>query len=56
MLVSGDEILTILTGEEASKDDTLLLLSWLRENYPDAEVEIHEGGQPIYYYLFSVES
>ncbi|WP_433946282.1 DAK2 domain-containing protein [Paenibacillus sp. SN-8-1] len=56
MLVSGDEILTILTGEEASKDDTLLLLNWLKENYPDAEVEIHEGGQPIYYYLFSVES
>ncbi|USB34619.1 DAK2 domain-containing protein [Paenibacillus sp. YPG26] len=56
MLVSGDEILTILTGEEASKEDTLLLLNWLKENYPDAEVEIHEGGQPIYYYLFSVES
>ncbi|WP_068616785.1 DAK2 domain-containing protein [Paenibacillus tuaregi] len=56
MLISGDEIVTILTGEEASSDDTLLLSNWLKEKYPDAEVEIHEGGQPIYYYLFSVES
>ncbi|SEN84713.1 hypothetical protein SAMN04487895_103169 [Paenibacillus sophorae] len=56
MLESGDEIITILTGQEANPEDTDALEGWLGANYPDAEVEIHEGGQPLYYYLFSVES
>ncbi|RCX23076.1 hypothetical protein DFP94_101668 [Fontibacillus phaseoli] len=56
MLAGGDEIVTILVGEEASLDITESLTAWIHEVYPDAEVEVHEGGQPIYYYLFSVES
>ncbi|WP_138493103.1 DAK2 domain-containing protein [Paenibacillus pinistramenti] len=55
MIVNGDEVVTILTGEEAKEEDTLVLKEWIRERYPDAEVEAHAGGQPIYYYLFSVE-
>lgn len=56
MLESGDEIVTILTGQDADPETTAALESWLEANYPDAEVEVHEGGQPIYYYLFSVEA
>ncbi|AKG34543.1 DAK2 domain-containing protein [Paenibacillus durus] len=56
MLKSGDEIITILTGQEADLRDTEALEGWLGANYPDAEIEIHEGGQPLYYYLFSVEA
>lgn len=56
MLDGGDEIITILVGEEAASDTTESLAAWIHEVYPDAEVEIHDGGQPIYYYLFSVES
>lgn len=56
MLVNGDEIVTILTGSDAKQEDTELLVAWLEENYSDAEVEVHEGGQPIYPYLFSVET
>lgn len=56
MLVSGDEIVTILVGEEGTDEMTESLAAWIHEVYPDAEVEIHSGGQPIYYYLFSVES
>ncbi|SIQ36668.1 hypothetical protein SAMN05421578_101430 [Paenibacillus macquariensis] len=56
MLVNNDEIVTVLTGEEADPEMTAQLGAWLEEKYPKAEVEIHEGGQPIYYYLFSVES
>ncbi|GGF85044.1 hypothetical protein GCM10010912_32910 [Paenibacillus albidus] len=56
MLENGDEIITLLTGEEADPEVTEALNTWLNESYPDAEVEIHQGGQPIYYYLFSVES
>lgn len=56
MLTGGDEILTILVGEEATMEMTDSLVEWIHEEYPDVEVETHSGGQPIYYYLFSVES
>lgn len=55
MLVNGDEIVTILTGSDAEAGVTESLGSWLEETYPQVEVEVHEGGQPLYYYLFSVE-
>lgn len=55
MIENGDEIVTILIGEEADASVTDTLSQWLEETYPDVEVEIHEGGQPLYYYLFSVE-
>ncbi|MDF9842914.1 MULTISPECIES: DAK2 domain-containing protein [unclassified Paenibacillus] len=55
MLVNGDEIVTVLTGAEADEGVTESLVSWLEESYPQVEVEVHEGGQPLYYYLFSVE-
>lgn len=56
MLQGGDEILTILSGQDAQNNITESLINWVSENYPDVEVEVHEGGQPIYFYLFSVES
>ncbi|WP_311078723.1 DAK2 domain-containing protein [Paenibacillus polymyxa] len=56
MLLNGDEIVTILTGSDANQEDTDQLVAWIEENYADAEVEVHEGGQPIYPYLFSVET
>jgi DAK2 domain fusion protein YloV len=56
MLQGGDEILTILSGQDAQNNITESMISWVSENYPDVEVEIHVGGQPSYFYLFSVES
>ncbi|MBE7682678.1 MULTISPECIES: DAK2 domain-containing protein [Paenibacillus] len=56
MMESGDEVVTILEGEEADSEVTAALAAWLESLYPDAEVEVHSGGQPVYYYLFSVES
>ncbi|UQZ36347.1 hypothetical protein C2I18_24145 [Paenibacillus sp. PK3_47] len=56
MLENGDEIVTVLTGAETENGVTETLAGWLEENYPQVEVEIHEGGQPLYYYLFSVEA
>ncbi|OKP91996.1 hypothetical protein A3844_02470 [Paenibacillus helianthi] len=55
MLVNGDEIVTILTGAEAEEKVTESLENWLEQTFPQVEVEVHEGGQPLYYYLFSVE-
>lgn len=56
MLETGEEIVTLLTGEDAQDATTEALAAWLQTEYPDVELEIHEGGQPIYYYLFSVEA
>ncbi|XID95212.1 DAK2 domain-containing protein [Paenibacillaceae bacterium WGS1546] len=55
MLETGSEIVTVLTGEGADAEQTEALERWLNEQYPDAEVEVHEGGQPLYPYLFAVE-
>lgn len=55
MLENGDEIVTVLTGAESEDSVTDALENWLAEAYPQVEVEIHNGGQPLYYYLFSVE-
>ncbi|KHE69269.1 DAK2 domain-containing protein [Halobacillus sp. BBL2006] len=50
-----DEILTILTGEDVDDKDVSLLEAYIEETFEDLEVEIHNGGQPIYSYIFSVE-
>lgn len=55
MLENGDEIVTILTGAESEGKVTESLENWLEQAFPQVEVEVHEGGQPLYYYLFSVE-
>jgi len=55
-LVEEDsEIICIYYGEEVSKEDAQALGSEIQELYPDTEVEVHSGGQPIYYYVISVE-
>ena len=55
-LVGEDaEIVTIIEGEGASAAVTRQLTEWLSEHRPEAEAEIHHGGQPLYPYLFSVE-
>ncbi|MBB6735845.1 DAK2 domain-containing protein [Cohnella zeiphila] len=56
MLASGDEAVMILTGEDADPACTDALLGWLGERYPQAEIEVHEGGQPLYPYWFMVET
>lgn len=55
MIQENDEILTILTGESASDEDTSQLEAFIEENYPHIEIELHPGGQPLYTYIFSVE-
>ncbi len=49
------EIISIYYGEETSEEDAEALASKIEEEYPDCEIEINAGGQPIYYYIISVE-
>ncbi len=55
MLDGGGDLLTLLTGEEADAVVTEQLSAWIEEQYPDLELEVHDGGQPLYPYLFAVE-
>lgn len=55
MLDEDSEIVTIYVGEEGSEEMANELAQSLAEKYEDVEVEIHQGGQPVYPYLFSVE-
>ncbi|MFB9330552.1 DAK2 domain-containing protein [Paenibacillus aurantiacus] len=55
MMEDGGELVTILTGEQAELAQTEALSDWIMEQYPDAELEVHAGGQPLYPYLFAVE-
>ena len=55
-LVDEDsEIIGIYYGEDISEEDAQKLGDELAALYPNTEVEVHEGDQPIYYYVISVE-
>ena len=49
------ELLTIVTGSDATVAQTDQITAWVAENHPDVAVEVHAGGQPLYPYLFGVE-
>lgn len=49
------ELITIYYGADITQETAENLLEKVQETYPDCEVELHNGGQPIYYYLMSVE-
>lgn len=55
MLAEDSEILTVIIGQDAEQAVTDNMINWIEEQYPDVEVEVHEGGQPIDQYFFSVE-
>ena len=55
LIAPGREIVTIIEGAGASSSVTEALQAWLGDEYPDIQVEVHRGGQPLYPYLFGVE-
>ncbi len=55
LLDEESALLSIYYGEEGSKEEAMEFSKLLTAKYPDLEVEINSGGQPIYYYVVSVE-
>jgi len=55
MIDDDTGIVSIYYGEEAKEEEAEELSGYITEKYPHVEVEIHEGGQPIYYYIISAE-
>ena len=55
MMSDDAEVISVYYGADTSEEAAEALGSALEEAYPDCEVEINSGGQPIYYYIISVE-
>ena len=55
MITDESEIITMIIGEDANSDITFNVESWIETTYPDIEIDQHQGDQPVYQYLFSVE-
>lgn len=55
IITDDHDIITVFYGSDISRDQALALTSAIQKDYPSMEVELQYGGQPIYYYIFSVE-
>ncbi|MFC4404618.1 DAK2 domain-containing protein [Gracilibacillus xinjiangensis] len=53
--VDEDEIVTVLRGEETTDEEEAEIITFIEDQYPEIEVEVHKGNQPIYSYIFSIE-
>jgi DAK2 domain fusion protein YloV len=55
LVTPGREIVTIVTGADATAVQTAAIVGWLGDEHPSVDVEVHRGGQPLYPFLFGVE-
>lgn len=55
MVDEDTELISIYYGQDVLAEDAERLAETVGEQYPDADVDLHSGGQPIYYYVVSVE-
>ena len=49
------ELISLYYGEDVQEEDAERLAEEIADLYPDADVDMHSGGQPIYYYVLAVE-
>ena len=54
-LRNGEEIITLYYGQDVKEEDAVKLQEAIMEKYPECDVDIHYGGQPIYYYYIALE-
>lgn len=55
MVDDDTELISIYYGEDMNEDEADTLRDKIEAQYPDCDVELNQGGQPIYYYIISVE-
>ena len=55
MLDEDSEIITVMFGRDSNKEEATQVVSALEEKHDDLEFEVHNGGQPVYNFLISVE-
>ena len=52
---NSHEIITLYYGEDVAEEEAEALAARVSEKFPDCDVDFHFGGQPIYYYIVSLE-
>ena len=55
IVTDDNELITVYYGSDVSETDAQGLTDALADQFGDCDVEMHRGGQPLYYYLISVE-
>ncbi|MDY2838679.1 MAG: DAK2 domain-containing protein, partial [Bilifractor sp.] len=55
MMFDDAELISIYYGQEYSEENANRLAQQISEKYPDIDVEVNNGGQPVYYCILSVE-
>ena len=55
LLDDDSELVTLYYGKDTTEDEANLIAGKVEKAHPDIEVEVHYGGQPVYYYYVSVE-
>lgn len=55
MIDEDSELVSLYYGEETKEEDAQVLAQRIAEEHPMVDIEVHMGGQPIYYYIISVE-
>lgn len=55
MIKEEGELLTLFYGNEVQREEAEAFGERIAEKYPDLEIEIHYGGQPLYYYIIALE-
>lgn len=55
MIDEDSEIVSVYYGSDVTQEDAENIVAAIEDKYPDVEVEMNMGGQPIYYYVISVE-
>ena len=55
LVTEESELISIYYGEDISVEEAERFVTSVEETYPDLDVDAHCGGQPIYYYVMSVE-
>ena len=55
LIDDSHEIVTIIAGADASEDDVAAVVDWIEAERSDVEVEVHNGGQPLYPFSFGIE-
>ncbi len=55
IVTDEDELITVYYGADVTEEDAKAITDEIEDQYDDCDVECHNGGQPLYYYLISVE-
>lgn len=55
MITNESEILSVYYGNDVSEGDAEEVAQFLEETYSECDVVVYSGGQPLYYYILSVE-